>query len=252
MRVLVLLCCGLLTMPAWAGDALTDRAYHAVALLYSQTEDGTMRMHCTATAFETTPTGYLFATAAHCVGNDDMTHERVAKADNIPFYITFDEPKDKMFYPARALEVGYQHRGDDFFVFSVESAAHWPVIPLGDESQIDVTKEDEAAIINVAGPLGLGRQVFRGSISMLVLDRPAIEGDINWRGSMLLAISAGPGSSGSAIISVQQQAIVGFLVGTVGGTNIVGIPVSKFKRFRAQYAQGMYRYAPDPDPEPAK
>lgn len=230
-------------------ESLTERAYNAVALLYSQTEDGTMRMHCTATAFEKIATGYLFATAAHCVGNDDTQHERAAKADNIPFYVTFDEPKDKTFYPAKALEVGYQHRGDDFFVFRVDTTQHWPIIPLGDERTIDIKNDRESAIINIAGPLGLGRQVFHGRISLLVLDRPAIEGDINWRGSMLLAISAGPGSSGSALISEHQEAIVGFLVGTVGGTNIVGIPVSKFKRFRALYAQGKYRYAPAPDME---
>ncbi len=231
---------------------LVEQVKSAVALLYSQDEAGGMRMHCTVTAFEklTTETvvngkkfsatkGYLFATAAHCVGTDDVDKEKSADTKNIPFYITFDEAKAKTFYPAKALFVGYQHRGEDFSVFEVDTDADWGVMPLGDEKKAS----DGDDIINVSSPLGLGKQVLVGTISSVYLDRPLIEGDINWKGSITLTIGGvNGGSSGSAIVSQDQKAIVGFLVGTIGGTTVTAIPVSKFKAVRKAVEEGKYRY----------
>lgn len=243
------LCLGVASLTAQAPKAdssLIDQTYRAVALLYSQDQSGSMKMHCTATAFEKTRDGYRFASASHCIGNDDTTKERAATAANQVFYITYDLAKHKLFYPATVTAVGYQHRGDDFATFDVETKEDWPIVPLGDEQKETVTDQEGAPVLNVASPLGLGKQVFHGYISSLNLDRPVIEGDINWKGSMLLQIQAGPGSSGSAIVSVKQRAIVGFLVGTVGGSNIVAIPVSKFKAFREAVKDGKYRwYAPE-------
>lgn len=229
---------------------LGQKVNEAVALLYSQGDDGTMQMRCTATAFEKivekSTTSYLFASAAHCVGNDDTQHENSADAKNIPFYITFDEHGVKRFFSATVHGVGYQHRGDDFLVVQVTTNESWTVIPLGDETKIDDGDDDETKIVNVASPLGLGKQIFYGNISKLVIDRPVIQGDINWRGAMFLQISAGPGSSGSAIVSVDQKAIVGFLVGTVGGNNIVAVPVSRFKKFWEGVQKGSYKwYSPE-------
>src|ERR1044071_512547 len=87
----------LLTVSTYAQDdkELIKQVYNSVALLYSQDSSGTFHMHCTATAFDKVSHGYLFATAAHCVGNDDVNHERAAEAKDIPFYVTFDEEGDK-------------------------------------------------------------------------------------------------------------------------------------------------------------
>lgn len=234
--------------PAKADKSLIDQVYRSVALLYSQDASGSMKMHCTATAYDKKDGGYVFATAAHCVGSDDTTKERSANAANQSFFVTFDEADGKMFYPAKVLGVGYQHRGDDFATFHVKTKEDWPTVPLGDEQKETVADGEGAPILNVASPLGLGKQVFHGYISSLSLDRPIVEDDINWKGSMLLQISAGPGSSGSAIVSVRQRAIVGFLVGTIGGSNIVAIQVSKFKTFAEGIAKGSYRwYAPEKD-----
>jgi trypsin-like peptidase len=221
-------------------QALVDRAYRAVALLYSQGSDGDMSMRCTATAIEKLAdgSGYLFVSAAHCVGNDRTDKEKSAPAENIPFFVSFDEHTQKVFYPAKVIGVGYQHRGDDLALFEVKSIEDWPVIPVGDEQSESVG----AAIINIASPAGLGKQVFKGSISSLSLDRPVVEGDINWKGALLLSIQVGGGSSGSALISVGQEKIIGFLVGTVGGTNVIGIPASKFIKFREAVEAKKYKW----------
>lgn len=244
----------LLLIAVPANKAFIDRAKGATALLYAQDASGTMTMRCTLTAIARGDSlatkgavyRYEFAGAAHCIGVDDVVKERVASYRNIPFYVTFDDSRQKKFYAARVLEVGYQHRGDDFAVFEVRSDEIWPVVPVGDERK----EEEGNAVINLASPLGLGRQVFHGHISKMELDRPLIEGDINWRGAMLLQMSGtNGGSSGSAIMSEEQEAIVGFLVGTIGGTSIAAIPASKFSAFRARVAAGMYRWADAVDSE---
>ena len=219
---------------------LVKNTYKSVALLYAQTEDGGQRMHCTATAFEKVADGYLFATASHCVANDDTQHERV-NVDKAPLYITFDEQGEKKFKRATLLAAGYQHRGDDFAILHVKTDEVWAITPLGDEAK----EEAGAEIINIASPQGLGRQVFHGWITMLKIDRPIRQSDINWTNAMLLQVESGPGSSGSAIVSVNQGAIIGFLVGHYE-QNIFAVPVSQFKAFRTAVAAGTYKwYVPE-------
>lgn len=247
--VACLLACSVLLAPVTAQEkpdvSLTGLAVRAVALLYSQDAEGGMRMRCTATAFDKTRKGYKFISAAHCIGEDNRDKERAASGENIPFFVTFDETKTvKKFHPASVEWVGYQHRGEDFAEFAVATEEQWAAIPLGDEKDLQAG----AKIVNVASPLGLGIQVIGGTISSVFLDRPVVQGDINWKGSMLLSLATvGGGSSGSAVISEEQRAIVGFLVGTIGANNIVAIPVSKFKAVRKAVEAGTYKYWPKPD-----
>lgn len=223
---------------------LVEKVKGAVALLYSQDESGGMKMHCTATAFEKTSKGYHFVSAAHCVGTDNVAKETSASPTNTPFFITFDEVgKAKRFFPANVVFVGYQHRGEDFAVFNVETEEKWETIPIGTE----LKEQEGSSFINVASPLGLGRQVMYGTISNLFLDRPLVEGDINWKGTLVLQMSGvNGGSSGSALVSDEQKAIVGFLVGSVGGSTIIAIPASRFSEvYKAVKDQKYKWYSPD-------
>lgn len=232
----------LMFSPLRAADRdFIDRVKNATALLYSQNEAGGMRMHCTVTASQKVGNVYTFVSAAHCIGNDDVQKERVAAYRNIPFYITFDESDEKRFYRAKVKSVGYQHRGDDFAEFEVTSNQTWPTIPIGDERK----EEEGNAVLNIASPLGLGRQVFHGHISKIDLDRPIVQGDINWKGTVLLQMTGtNGGSSGSAVISEKQGAIVAFLVGTIGGTTITAIPASRFAEFKTRVAEKKYKWMP--------
>ena len=220
--------------------ALTAKLYNAVGLLYAQSPQGELRMLCTATAFEQTPTYYSFVTAAHCIGDDDRAKERSVSGDNIPFYITKDEEGNaKTYHRAKVKWAGYQSRGEDFAVFEVQAKGGWDIIPLGDEHKEQVG----SAITNIASPLGLGFQVFHGALTTLNLDRPVVDNKgINWKGSMLLDISAGGGSSGSALVSQAHENIVGFLVGSIGGSNVVGIPVSRFKAVLGAIEKKTYKW----------
>ncbi len=223
-------------------DSLEKEMVSATALLYGQMDDGTLKMFCTVTAFERNKNVYHFVTAAHCVSEDDVLHDRTSVAQN-NWYITFDEPTQKDFFPAKLVGVGYQHRGDDFAVLEVTLEKPVPIILLA--ANDPALGED---VSNIASPLGLGKQLFRGHVSMAKLDRPVIDGDINWRGTTLIQMSAGPGSSGSSVVSRAQKGIVAFLVGTIGARgsqNIVCIPVSKFRKFWTDVQAGKYKWYKD-------
>ncbi len=250
----VVVACGLLAIaivaradaPASGLNPLETDFYTATALLYGQTEDGSLRMLCTATAFERNKDVYHFVTAAHCVAEDDTAHDRV-QVEPTSWYLTFDDPDRKNFFPAKVLGVGYQHRGDDFAVLEVKLDKAVPVIPISAKNA--VMGEE---VSNIASPLGLGKQLFRGHVSKANLDRPVVEGDINWKGATLLQMSSGPGSSGSAIVSRSQKAIVAFLVGSIGSRgspNIVAIPVSKFSKFWTEIKAKKYKWYKDDSAE---
>ena len=213
--------------------------YKATGLLYNQADDGAMHMRCTVTAIEKTPKGYIFVTAAHCVGSDDTEKERV-KPDKTYFFITSDsDGGSKDFMKAKLLAAGYQHESDDFALLEVETDQQFPLIAVGE----DVADHSGQPIVNVASPLGLGKQTFKGIVSSPRLARPVVEGDINWTQAMAIQLfGANGGSSGSAIICLKQRAICGFLVGTIGGTNTIAIQVSRFKAFRLLVAEGKYEY----------
>ena len=221
--------------------------YPATALLYSQESDGGMKMRCTATAIEKKDAGYVFVTAAHC-GCEDNTEEKTVSPEKTFFYITFDDPKEKKFNKAEVTGCGYRHRGDDFMLLQAAGTDKSTIIPLGTDPHV----LDQVA--NVASPLGLGKQVFLGSISSSVLDRPVVDGDINWTGVVLLQMfGVNGGSSGSSVVCLDQKAICAFVVGAVGGTSMTAMPVSRLKKLQAGIADGTYKYwVKDPDSPPVK
>ena len=210
--------------------------YPATALLYSQDDSGEMQMHCTATAIEKNKTGYLFLTAAHCGSVDDLSKNTVSPEQTF-FFISPDENGSKSFLKAVPVGAGFRHKGDDFMLFQVDTDKSFPVIPLGKDA---VAMEQ---VVNVASPLGLGKQIFIGTVSAASLDRPVIEDDINWTGATLVELfGVDGGSSGSAMVCLDQKAICALIVGSIGGTTMVSVPVSRLIKFREELNAGTYKY----------
>lgn len=241
---------------AYAGDgpkiiapdgqiALTQRVFDATALLYSQTLTGSYRFVCTATAFEKDGDTYRFISAAHCVGKDDTVKEKV-ELYPYDWFITFDDPKHKHFIPMKLVAVGYQSKGHDFAVLEgTIKKRKVPIVPLA-ENPAQMGEN----VINIAVPLGFGKQLFRGHVSLPRLRRPFIARGINWKNSILLQMSIDGGSSGSAIVSTRQEAIIGFLVGGPGFGSIIviAIPTKKFVKFWKSSKEGTYKwYEPNED-----
>lgn len=217
----------LAAMPAQAED-LAEKVQAASALLYGQSGDGGLSQLCTTTAFKKDQLSsgkwdYHFLSAAHCVGTDEQRQYH-------SLYVTFDAENPKTFHRARVMKVGYQKRGNDFLDLEVivDKEQEWGTIKLGDDREAKAGDE----VINVASPHGLGLQLFYGHVSKLRIDRPRRSEGINWTGAMLVQIPGNnTGSSGSAVVSVDQGAIIGILVGVVGDNSMVAIPISSYIRF---------------------
>lgn len=223
-------------------EYVSSQLYPATTLLYSQTDDGNMKMRCTATAIEKTAKGYRFITAAHCACEDDVEAKTVSP-EKAFFYLTTDDTAKKEFLKAEIVGCGYRHAGDDFAMFQVETDKVFPVIPLGDDPK---TLE---SVVNVASPLGLGKQTFMGSISSATLERAVIVDDINWTHTVLMQLfGTDGGSSGSSVVCLEQKKICALVVGSINRTSIVAIPVSRLVKFKVKLAAGTYKqWVEDPD-----
>lgn len=206
-----------------ARQQLIDKFYHATVLMYFPTPDGGEKMACTATAFMQLndlhtgkQAGYLFATASHCVDGREWVD------------LTRDEPESgsKVFYHAKVIAQSDRSTGVDAAVLLLVTQDHFDTIPLGHNP----THLGEN-VINVSGPQGAPKQVLFGTISSLFLNRPIVLPDdgSNWEGYLLAQIHGeGPGSSGSMIVSEDQQAAVGMTVGQGPGMMIF-MPIDRFE-----------------------
>jgi hypothetical protein len=221
-----------------AHEALVSTVYNAVTLLYVQDDSGGMHMLCTATAYRKIDKGYRFASAAHCVSGETDDEQKEPH-----YFITADPAGAKTFIPATLLAAGDRNVGDDFSMWSVTTDIKFDVVPLGDSAKINIG----APVVNVASPLGLGKQLFVGYVSAVKLDRPQLDaGEVKWRDVMLVKIGGGPGSSGSAIVSEDQKAIVGFLVGGFqANIGMIIVPASKYVAFEQKVDGKTYKKTVD-------
>lgn len=231
-------------------DYVEHTLYPATTILYGQDAQGGLNMRCTATAIDLSNHVYTFVTASHCGCNDDKDHD-VAVADKTEFFISPDDAGNKIYLKAKVLGCGYRSRGDDYLMLTTDDSVKFPVIPLGHDPEL------LEQIVNVGSPDGLGKQVYFGDVSSAILDRPAIEeeddGDINWEHAILLQMSGiTGGSSGSALVSLNQSAICGFIVGTIDHVVPVAVPVSRFIKFRDEITSGTYEWYKADGDQPAK
>jgi|SRR5208337_2231751 len=219
-----------------------QKVYDSVVLLYGQDEEGGMVMRCTATAFEKVPGGYRFASAAHCVEGKTDKEQKAGK-----YYVTTDSAGDKVFLNAVLIEAGDKSIGDDFSVFEVKTDKTFAVVPMGTSATLGVGDR----IINVASPFGLGKQYFEGYVSAVKLDRPPLDaGGVEWSDVMLVEVGSAGGSSGSAIVSEDQHAIIGFLVGGTQSTiGAICVPADRFNAFYKAVKAGTYKKTKKSDEE---
>jgi len=194
--------------------------YKATVILYRQSgEDGTFAPSCTATAIMKVEGGYFFVTASHCIdpGSD--------------YYVTSDE-QPKVLWQVAAIEKGNIAKGMDYAVLMVPTTQEFPVVPIG----ADPNNLLGEPVVSVTAPLGLGKQVLRGSIANPSVERSMVvhyNGKVigNWKGGMLLQMPGiNPASSGSAVGCVNQKAVCGIIVGVIStqiGQEGVALPISR-------------------------
>lgn len=227
------------TTPLSDNEFIEQVYYPASVLLYSQDAQGNMAFRCTATAFERHDNllshTYRFLTASHCAAaTNALTASGLLKDTNsqrVWFFITTDDGDDKRFFKAKVVAVGSQNNGDDFAVVEAKMSESLPTIHIG----VDSTHLYGEDLFNVSVPLGTGKQVLHGRITEPKINRPVEDEGISWTGDVMVQIpGVNGGSSGSAIVCTTQRAICGVFVGTIGATEGVAIPISRFSTWYAK------------------
>jgi hypothetical protein len=176
-------------------------------------EDNTVmpEPECAAQSFQKIPRGYLLLTAAHCV-----VEERSAgfiKFDEIVvdnrLFVDYGNPDaSRKFIPVTIKLVGDLRNGYDIAILEMDTTAVLPVIPLGDESTLDMGDK----LVSVSGPEGAYVKFwFEGYLSAKKsqIDPALVRDRLGWKNLEFIEMGGTFGSSGSAIISVDQRAIVG-------------------------------------------
>lgn len=201
-------------------EAFLKNAYAATFLLYRQDEGGNLNAACTATSVVKVDDGYALLTAAHCISTDYI------------YYVTKDEDSKKAFYFVDASMCGLAGKGLDFCLLHVKTKDSFAVVPLG----VNATGVGGEPVAAISSPLGLGKQVFRGSIASPHMKRPVLlkgkddDDKGNWYGYMLLQMpGVNPASSGSSLLCLNQRAICGVIVGVMAtplGAESVALPIN--------------------------
>lgn len=220
----------LLATPAGA-KSLIEKMQDATMILYAQTVDGGMAQVCTATIYEETENqgrkGYYLVTASHCIAKVEGNAKTTAQTRD--WFLTFDIVETpRRYYPAHSEGYGDLTAGTDFAVLHVYTEDTWPVMKIGRMAKVKAGDD----VVSIAAPQGYGLQVFKGNISLLSLERVVNTTAIHWQFAMLVQLPVGNGSSGAAIVSVKQKAIIGITVGTLAGNpSTVVLPISLFRAF---------------------
>lgn len=214
-------------------------AYDATFLLYRQDAGGNMSAACTATSITPSDNGYALLTAAHCISDDYI------------YFVTKDEENPKVFYQVDAEMCGKKGSGMDFCFLHVTTNDKFAVVPIGKQPE----GVGGQAVASITSPLGLGKQVFRGSIATPHVKRPILlkekdeETEGNWYDYILFQMpGVNPASSGSALLCLDQRAICGVVVGVMAtpmGAEQVAQPIDiVVSKLEATHVA--YRVAPKP------
>lgn len=206
-----------------------------IGSIYSRDLSGSLSFVCTVSIVAAEDYGYedahdiLGLTAAHCVDsglrlNTDADEWR----SNEDFFVTFDE---KSFMSVQLLRVGFTNTGYDIaLVYFPDTPPDIEPLRTGDWDGVRVGM----SILNYANPMGLGVQAFQGYITMLSLDRPVEGARVFWRGNALAMLPSAGGSSGSLIMTTDNEVIgvlIGMIVPRAGSSFTVFVPLSKFDAF---------------------
>ena len=201
-----------------APKGFAGKLWSSTLALYG-TKGKTTHFLCTAEPIAKIDGGYRLLSAGHCV--------QTVPAD-VQFSIA-DEIGGKLI-PVTMVKA-YLGEGIDFSLFDLKTTKKYSLFELGDERTSAVG--DPTIDPNFA--LGLGKQISLGRITSRALsvseDCPA-DGCV---GGFLVQEYAGPGASGSAVVSLKTHKVIGLLVFEFGDGD-VGFavePISFFAKFLA-------------------
>lgn len=191
-------------------EEIVARAAQSAYLLYSQQDDGGMKMVCTVFAIKREDKLTTFLSMAHCV-TDESDPSQIKIADQ-SYFVTSDASADRKVYNrvTRIVTVGRAREGYDFAM--IEAVIPEPIKTL------ELSTENVIAglpIATVGAPAGIGVVTFFGVVALPVADRPLKSEPqaINWKGCMVVQVPVVGGSSGSPVVSLNTGHIIALVVG---------------------------------------
>lgn len=217
----------LLPSVSQSNDILNQNIYDATAALVVKQADNdsafspkfrhepyvTTRPLCTASVYRRIENGYRMVTAAHCFRTQPLA----------PRYVRF-EGEDPL--PIQVVAIGDLTKGVDVAIFDVTTDRLHPVLALGTETTLTVGEK----VVMASYPDGLEKQLAIGHVSRVKNDEPIyLDANFAWYRYFRIYIDSVGGCSGSPVVSTEQGAIVGVLVGGThyGSWNsVIVVPIS--------------------------
>ncbi len=206
---------------------------------------------CGATAISKDGDNYEFLTASHCVSVYDPIHKKTAPlTDFVPlkFVLVFEGVDDQKpeVVDAELVAFGDRSKFIDFAVLTAKIDRDLPIPPIFQGAPTFNIK-DELGIV-VAPLPKMGNLYLSAYVS-----KPKIVADyefdgINHKGGIpiqVIGLGVGRGSSGSAILDVKRNAIVGVMSFTSwndqGHVTLSFCPIDRFHPFYSNYKQGLLK-----------
>ncbi len=224
----------LVVMPTFASQEVDrtkmskshQNAYDAALALYGTSGDVTHFL-CSTTVVDERKTmnssgkhEYLLLTAGHCITGDGLPDDLVF---GVRDQIAEDSSKPDL-QPVSVIKAENDAKYD-FAILYFSTAKQYPVIQI----DFDTVPSIEDKVYDVNFSLGIAKQVALGVVATNIIDTQTSDGTCDiCKGRYMVHLFAGPGASGSAIISEKTNKVVGVgEFGFPGTTTGLGVETTK-------------------------
>lgn len=201
--------------PIRAPKGFAGKMYSGALALYGQLGED-LNFLCTTEPYQKTPDGYNLVTAGHCIQTNPIA---------VKYFVSeyIGGPRVPV-----TIEKAYLDQGTDFAILRLQTKKVYPIFNLGDENELRVGDK----VLDLNFTEGLVKQLSLGTVASDIMPISAICEISTCAGDFIVHINAGPGASGSAVISARTHRVVGILKGEFRGQVGYSVePISRFQKF---------------------
>jgi hypothetical protein len=173
--------------------------------------------------------GYEAVSADHCA-----TVEGQFPDADLNFGVSYSDVTGQLptdIVPAKVIAHGNWQTINDIALWDVQTSEKLPVLKLGDSDELKIGEE----LINVSVPYeGIDKSLYEGYVGQTRVNSP--DPDMDGKIHAML-YGTGPGSSGSAVLSTKQNAVIGTLVQSADNKGVLLVPVNYIKAFMSAHPE---------------
>lgn len=195
------------------------KVYDASLALYATSEKADIkepRFICTVSVVGKNGDVYALLGAGHCTSANTKFY------DDMKYYVA-----DQIGEGVQSVELAgaVVDEPTDFALFTLRTSKKYPVIPLGDESEVALNDKT----IDVNFSLGITKEVSYGRVVSKVIKNSACN---NCAGFFEVEQFDSHGASGSAVISEKTHKVIGIVIAGIDGATVPSLvePISRIKR----------------------